>query len=61
MQDESYGRNNRQGDNWEKVNFIRDRFEYDRERRMREKGKSNLSCLTNYKEVKDYMQLCISF
>lgn len=29
---------NRQGDNWEKVSLIRDKFEYDRERRMREKG-----------------------
>ncbi|KFK31327.1 hypothetical protein AALP_AA6G097900 [Arabis alpina] len=26
------------GDNWEKVNQIRDKFEYDRERRMREKA-----------------------
>ncbi|PNY01784.1 hypothetical protein L195_g025085 [Trifolium pratense] len=25
-------------DTWEKVNLIRDKFEYDRERRMREKG-----------------------
>ncbi|CAN4119066.1 unnamed protein product [Withania somnifera] len=29
---------NRQGDNWEKVSLIRDKFEYDRERRMREKA-----------------------
>ncbi|XP_028769689.1 uncharacterized protein LOC114727132 isoform X2 [Neltuma alba] len=36
-QDQSFGRN-RQGDTWEKVNFIRDKFEYDRERRMREKA-----------------------
>ncbi|XP_044470872.1 uncharacterized protein LOC123199900 [Mangifera indica] len=31
-------RGNRQGDTWEKVNQIRDKFEYDRERRMREKA-----------------------
>lgn len=37
MQDENFGRN-RQSDTWEKVNLIRDKFEYDRERRMREKG-----------------------
>ncbi|XP_054789743.1 uncharacterized protein LOC129301151 [Prosopis cineraria] len=36
-QDQSFGRN-RQGDTWEKVNFIRDKFEYDRERRMRDKA-----------------------
>ncbi|KAJ8568690.1 hypothetical protein K7X08_028223 [Anisodus acutangulus] len=29
---------NRQGDNWEKVSLIRDKFEYDSERRMREKA-----------------------
>ncbi|GAU37302.1 hypothetical protein TSUD_354580 [Trifolium subterraneum] len=28
----------RNSDTWEKVNLIRDKFEYDRERRMREKG-----------------------
>ncbi|KAL5770100.1 hypothetical protein ACOSP7_014254 [Xanthoceras sorbifolium] len=31
-------RGNRQGDNWEKINQIRDKFEYDRERRMRERA-----------------------
>jgi hypothetical protein len=30
---------NRQSDTWEKVNLLRDKFEYDRERRMKEKGK----------------------
>nr|GMD18749.1 Coiled-coil domain-containing protein [Ipomoea batatas] len=29
---------NRQDDNWDKVSLIRDKFEYDRERRMREKA-----------------------
>ena len=38
MQDQGFGRN-RLGDTWEKVSQIRDKFEYDRERRMREKGK----------------------
>lgn len=37
IQDQGFQRNN-QGDNREKVNLIRDKFEYDRERRMREKG-----------------------
>ncbi|KAB2636666.1 hypothetical protein D8674_027200 [Pyrus ussuriensis x Pyrus communis] len=32
------GFRSRQGDAWEKVNQIRDKFEHDRERRMREKG-----------------------
>lgn len=40
LQDNSFG--NRQGDTWEKVNQIRDKFEYDRERRMREKGQLNV-------------------
>ncbi|XP_048232438.1 uncharacterized protein LOC8259687 isoform X1 [Ricinus communis] len=31
-------RRNRQGDTWEKVSQIRDKFEYDREKRMREKA-----------------------
>ncbi|KAJ8748169.1 hypothetical protein K2173_000577 [Erythroxylum novogranatense] len=35
--DQNFGRNS-QGDSWEKVNLIRDKFEYDRERRMREKA-----------------------
>lgn len=38
MQEQGFVRNG-QGDTWEKVNQIRDKFEYDRERRMREKGK----------------------
>ncbi|XP_050364039.1 uncharacterized protein LOC126782775 isoform X1 [Argentina anserina] len=33
-----HGFGNRQGDTWEKVNQIRDKFEYDRERRMKEKA-----------------------
>lgn len=37
MQEPSF-RGNRQGDTWEKVGQIRDKFEYDREKRMREKG-----------------------
>lgn len=30
---------NMQDDTWEKVNQIRDKFEYDREKRMRERGR----------------------
>ncbi|XP_050147403.1 uncharacterized protein LOC126622707 [Malus sylvestris] len=37
------GFGSRQGDTWEKVNQIRDKFEYDRERRMREKGFAPMS------------------
>ncbi|KAJ6333991.1 hypothetical protein OIU78_010988 [Salix suchowensis] len=37
MKDQGLGRN-RQGDTWEKVSQIRDKFEYDREKRMREKA-----------------------
>ncbi|KAF5741309.1 hypothetical protein HS088_TW10G00305 [Tripterygium wilfordii] len=37
MKDQSYGRN-RQGDMWEKVSHIRDKFESDREKRMKEKA-----------------------
>nr|KYP54086.1 hypothetical protein KK1_000256 [Cajanus cajan] len=37
MQDQRFGRN-RQSDNLEKVSLLRDKFEYDRERRMREKA-----------------------
>ncbi|KAK9944610.1 hypothetical protein M0R45_010170 [Rubus argutus] len=33
-----HGFGSRQGDTWEKVNQIRDKFEYDRERRMKEKA-----------------------
>lgn len=29
---------NRQGDTWERVNQVRDKFEFDREKRMRDKG-----------------------
>ncbi|KAJ1427883.1 hypothetical protein SESBI_09267 [Sesbania bispinosa] len=35
--DQNFGRS-RQSDTWEKVSLIRDKFEYDRERRMREKA-----------------------
>lgn len=38
MQDQGMGRN-MQDDSWEKVNQIRDKFEYDREKRMRERGR----------------------
>lgn len=38
MQDQFVGRNG-EGGIWEKASQIRDKFEYDRERRMREKGK----------------------
>ncbi|MCD7458815.1 hypothetical protein HAX54_039281 [Datura stramonium] len=38
---------NRQGDNWEKVSLIRDKFEYDRERRMREKAFAPMSEANN--------------
>ncbi|RXH97974.1 hypothetical protein DVH24_010299 [Malus domestica] len=37
------GFGSRQGDTWEKVNQIRDKFEYDRERRMREKAFAPMS------------------
>lgn len=37
MKDQAIGRN-RQGDTWDKVSQIRDKFEYDRERRMRDKA-----------------------
>ncbi|KAJ4730335.1 Coiled-coil domain-containing protein [Melia azedarach] len=37
MRDQGFWRDS-QGDTWEKVNQIRDKFEYDRERRMREKA-----------------------
>ncbi|KAG6785408.1 hypothetical protein POTOM_011138 [Populus tomentosa] len=37
VKDQDFGRN-RQGDTWEKVSQIRDKFEYDREKRMREKA-----------------------
>ncbi|KAK2651018.1 hypothetical protein Ddye_018507 [Dipteronia dyeriana] len=36
-------RGNRQGDNWEKANQVRDKFEYNRERRMRERGRGRLN------------------
>jgi hypothetical protein len=32
---------NKQGETWERVTQIRDKFEYDRERRIRERGKNN--------------------
>ena len=37
MQAQELGRNG-QDDSWGRVNQLRDKFEYDRERRMREKG-----------------------
>lgn len=37
MQNQAF-RRNRQGDSMEKVGAIRDKFEFDRERRMRDKG-----------------------
>lgn len=37
MKDQAFMRN-RQGDSWEKAGQIRDKFEFDRERRMREKA-----------------------
>ncbi|CAK9188571.1 unnamed protein product [Ilex paraguariensis] len=37
MKEQGMGKN-RQGDTWEKVSQVRDKFEYDRERRMREKA-----------------------
>ena len=40
MQDQVFGRS-RQGDNWERVSQIRDKFEFDREKRMRDKGRLN--------------------
>lgn len=47
MQDQGFVRN-RQGDtNLEKLNQIRDKFEYDRERRMREKGKYRCQALSS--------------
>ncbi|CAK7349437.1 unnamed protein product [Dovyalis caffra] len=46
MKDQGFGRN-RQGDAWEKVSQIRDVFEYDREKRMREKGMLNTYNLLN--------------
>jgi hypothetical protein len=38
LQDLRFGVN-KQGETWERVTQIRDKFEYDRERRMRERGK----------------------
>jgi GT2 family glycosyltransferase len=32
---------NKQGETWERVTQIRDKFEYDRERKIRERGKDN--------------------
>ncbi|KAG2672663.1 hypothetical protein I3843_13G045800 [Carya illinoinensis] len=37
MKDQGF-RRNREGDTWERVSQIRDKFEYDREKRMREKA-----------------------
>ncbi|XP_009771959.1 uncharacterized protein [Nicotiana sylvestris] len=38
---------NRQDDNWEKVSLVRDKFEYDRERRLREKAFAPMSEANN--------------
>lgn len=38
LQDLGFGAS-KQGETWERVTQIRDKFEYDRERRMRERGK----------------------
>lgn len=37
LQDQGFLSHN-QGDSWEKVHQIKDKFEYDRERRMKDKG-----------------------
>jgi hypothetical protein len=52
MQDQGFKRN-MQGDTREMVSRIRDKFEYDREKRMRDKGKHNVfellfSCSQSY-------------
>lgn len=44
MQDRGFGRN-RQGETWERISQIRDKFEYDREKRMREKGRLNVNSI----------------
>lgn len=43
LQDLGFGVNKR-GETWERVTQIRDKFEYDRERRMRERGKFIFVC-----------------
>nr|CAD1836517.1 unnamed protein product [Ananas comosus var. bracteatus] len=39
---------NKQDDRWERVNQIRDKFEYDRERRMREKAFAPMNMANNF-------------
>ncbi|XP_073007922.1 uncharacterized protein [Typha latifolia] len=45
--DQGFG-GNPQGDTWERVNQIRDKFEYDRERRMREKAFAPMNMVNNF-------------
>jgi hypothetical protein len=40
-----------QGDNWEKVSQIRDKFEYDRERRMRDKAFAPMNAAPESQDV----------
>lgn len=47
IRNQGFGRN-RQGDTWEKVSQIRDKFEYDRERRMRDKAFAPMNGRTAY-------------
>jgi hypothetical protein len=47
---QDFVRNNKQGENWEKVSQIRDKFEYDRERRMRDKAFAPMNGPTNFVE-----------
>jgi hypothetical protein len=42
-----------QGDNWEKVSQIRDKFEYDRERRMRDKAFAPMNAAPESQESRD--------
>lgn len=45
--DQGFG-GNKQADTWEKVGQIRDKFEYDRERRMREKAFAPMNMANNF-------------
>lgn len=47
LQDLGFGVN-KQGETWERVTQIRDKFEYDRERRMRERGKLMFVCTRTF-------------
>lgn len=51
QQEQGFNRTTQGGDNWEKVNQIRDKFEYDRERRMREKGESASLTISFYSMI----------